>query len=86
MDTKAAAVKVRPRGKLSKTWIAFFQQIAEYAEYLSYHRTNESLFANSSYHFFNADNITDNDVDPEKQETVSGYIMEVRIVVERKAK
>ncbi|CAH1988428.1 unnamed protein product [Acanthoscelides obtectus] len=50
MDTKAEAVS----------------NIAEYAEFLSYHRKNESLDRFSKYYFFNADSINETSWDPER--------------------
>ncbi|KAJ8913962.1 hypothetical protein NQ315_015200 [Exocentrus adspersus] len=52
-------------------------RIAEYAEFLSYHRSNESLLANSTYYFFNADNITNNDGDLLRQEEVANDTLEI---------
>ncbi|XP_050502174.1 uncharacterized protein LOC126881746 [Diabrotica virgifera virgifera] len=35
--------------------------IADYAEFLSYHRTHVPLFENSTYYYYNADNLTNVD-------------------------
>ncbi|KAJ8937035.1 hypothetical protein NQ318_010787 [Aromia moschata] len=50
--------------------------IAEYAEFLSYHRSNESLSADSSYDYFNADNLTNTERNPEVEKKLSDNILE----------
>ncbi|KAL3266744.1 hypothetical protein HHI36_010905 [Cryptolaemus montrouzieri] len=52
-------------------------KIAEYAEYLSFHRKTDNLFPNGSYHYFNADNFTDpdsTDPTPELEKELDEYM------------
>ncbi|KAG5868117.1 hypothetical protein JTB14_024686 [Gonioctena quinquepunctata] len=61
MDSKAQAVR----------------NIADYAEFLSYHRSNKPVFANSTYYFYNADNLTNTENDEEGQAELSREILNV---------
>ncbi|KAK9873044.1 hypothetical protein WA026_020780 [Henosepilachna vigintioctopunctata] len=53
------------------------QKIAEYAEYLSFHRPTDPLFSNGTYHYFNSDNFTDpdsTDSNTEMEERMDEYM------------
>ncbi|KAG5866820.1 hypothetical protein JTB14_006018 [Gonioctena quinquepunctata] len=50
-------------------------KIAEYAEFLSYHRSDVPIFENSSYHYFNSDNLTDIEANPGREQELFDEIL-----------
>jgi hypothetical protein len=55
------------------------KRIAEYAEFLAYHRRTDPIFANSTFFFYNADNITNTTTDCGREANLENEILEVRV-------